>query len=104
MTIRLAQFLKMIEMDPDDALMRFGAGKALLDEGRAAEAVEHLQACVRLNPEYSAAYRLLGQALEREGQPQEAAEAFRRGLEVAEAKGDLQTAKEIRVFLNRLGE
>lgn len=104
MADRLAQFLKMIQADPDDPLMRFGAGKALLDAGRTGEAVEHLQACVRLNPEYSAAYRLLGQALEREGQPQEAADVFRHGLEVAEAKGDLQTAKEIRVFLNRIRE
>lgn len=104
MSDRLAQFLKMIESDPADPLMRFGAGKALLDAGRVAEAVEHLRECVHLNPGYSAAYKFLGQALERDGHPQEAAGVFRRGMEVAESNGDLQTAKEMRVFLNRLPE
>jgi hypothetical protein len=34
--------------------------------------------------------------------PDEAVESYLRGIEVAEAKGDIQAAKEMRVFLNRL--
>src|SRR5438552_533334 len=50
-----------------------------------------------------AAYRGLGRALERAGRLDEARAAYRRGLEVARQTGDLQTGKEIEVFLRRLG-
>jgi len=56
-----------------------------------------------LKPDYTAAYRGLGRALERAGRPDEARAAYGQGLEVAQRTGDLQTKKEIEVFLRRLG-
>ena len=58
-------------------------------------AVEH-------DPGYSAAWKLLGKALEGDGRDEEAAAAWRRGIEAAEAKGDKQAAKEMAVFLRRV--
>jgi hypothetical protein len=46
--------------------------------------------------------RGLGRALERAGRRDEALGAYRKGLEVATRTGDLQTKKEIEVFLHRL--
>jgi Flp pilus assembly protein TadD len=58
---------------------------------------------VRLESGYSTAYRGLGRALERAGRPDEARAAYEKGLEAAARNGDLQTKKEIEVFLRRLG-
>jgi len=45
---------------------------------------------------------VLGQARAAAGDAAGAAESFRRGIEVADARGDRQAAKEMRVFLRRL--
>jgi len=57
---------------------------------------------IRLKPAYSAAHRGLGRALEQAGRLAEAEAADAAGLEVAARTGDLQTKKEIEVFLRRL--
>src|SRR5438093_1442078 len=76
---------------------------AAIDTGLAEEAVAEYREAVRLKPDYTAAYRGLGRALERAGRLDEARAAYGRGLEVARQTGDLQTGKEIEVFLRRLG-
>ncbi|HEX5487955.1 MAG TPA: tetratricopeptide repeat protein [Rhodanobacteraceae bacterium] len=87
----------------DGALLRYSLGAALLDEGDAAEAVTHLRAALDYKPDYSAAWKLLGKASLAGGDTDAASEAWRQGIAVAEAGGDVQAAKEMRVFLKRLG-
>ena len=99
---RIEEFKEVVEIMPDDPVVRFGLAGAYLDAGQAeAAAVEYAEA-IRLKPDYSAAHRGLGRALERAGRPAEAAAAYTIGLEVAARTGDLQTKKEIEVFLRRL--
>jgi predicted Zn-dependent protease len=86
----------------DDALLRFSLGSALLGERRPEEAVTHLARAVDHDPEYSAAWKLLGKALAAAGKSTEAADAYTRGIAVAERKGDVQAAREMKVFLKRL--
>jgi Tfp pilus assembly protein PilF len=86
----------------DDALLRFSLGNACLKDGDAAAAATHLQQAVDHEPGYSAAWKLLGQALLAAGRPDEAATAWQRGIDAAECKGDVQAGKEMRVFLKRL--
>ena len=100
---RIAEFREVVELMPDDPVVRFGLAGAYLDAGLAEEAVTQYREAVRLKPDYTAAYRGLGRALEKAGQPDEARAAYARGLEVAQQTGDLQTKKEIEVFLRRLG-
>ena len=88
---------------PDDPVVRFGLAGAYLGGGLAEEAVVEYREAVRLKADYTAAYRGLGRALERAGRPDEARAAYEQGLEVAHRTGDLQTGKEIEVFLRRLG-
>jgi len=57
---------------------------------------------IRLKPDYSAAHRGLGRALEQAGRLAEAEAAYGAGREVAARTGDLQTKKEIEVFFRRL--
>ena len=54
-----------------------------------------------LDPHYTAAYRGLGRQLLEQGDTAGAIEVFERGLAVAEQTGDLQTAKEMEVFMRR---
>ncbi len=85
----------------DNALLRFAVGSRLLENDQAGPAIEHLRAAVQLDPEYSAAWKLLGKALHAAGEPQQACTAFSQGLEVAQRKGDLQAVREMQVFLKR---
>ena len=91
----------MLAAGRDDALLRFTLGNAYLAD-EPARAAEHLERAVALNPDYSAAWKLLGKALTSAGRDDDAIEAYRRGIDIAKRKGDIQAAKEMRVFLRRL--
>ena len=93
---------KMLAKGMDNALLRFGLGKGYLDAAEFAQAAEHLQRCVEFDAQYSAAWKLLGQALNKQGLSAEARAAWTQGLRAAEEKGDKQAGKEISVFLKRL--
>jgi Flp pilus assembly protein TadD len=99
---RIREFEEVAELMPDDPLVRFGLAGAYLDAGRVEAAVTQYETTVRLKPDYSAAYRGLGRALERAGRVADARAAYATGIEVAARNGDLQTRKEIEVFLRRL--
>ena len=92
----------MLASGQDNALLRFSLGSALLKDGDAAGAVEHLAEALRQDPGYSAAWKLYGKALQAAGDRQAAAGAFEQGIMVAGSKGDKQAAKEMAVFLRRL--
>lgn len=85
----------------EDALLRFSLGNAYLTE-QPALAAEHLARAVTLDPDYSAAWKIYGKALAASGREEEAKEAYGSGIAAAERKGDIQAAKEMKVFLRRL--
>lgn len=85
----------------DSALLRYSLGNEYLKRGEPNRAIEHLAAAVRMDPTYSAAWKLYGKALQAEARHQEAVDAFDRGIVAADAKGDVQAAKEMRVFRKR---
>jgi Tfp pilus assembly protein PilF len=64
--------------------------------------VPHLQKAVEHDPKYSAAWKLLGKALNESGEAQAALAAYQQGIEVANAKGDIQAAREMTVFAKRI--
>jgi Tfp pilus assembly protein PilF len=92
----------MLAAGKDNALLRFSLGNAWLGAGEAAKAVPHLQKAVEHDPNYSAAWKLLGKALNESGDAQSALAAYRQGIAVAEKKGDVQAAKEMTVFARRI--
>ncbi len=97
-----ARLEQMLVSGKDNALLRFSLGSECLKAGDAAAACVHLQRAVEHDPGYSAAWKVLGKALADDGRPQEALGVYRRGIEVAEAKGDKQAAKEMQVFARRI--
>ena len=86
----------------DSALLRFGLGMNYLKSGDAARAALHLRSAVAQDPLYSAAWKLLGKALEAQADTVAAMTAYRSGIAAAEKKGDKQAAREMAVFLKRL--
>jgi predicted Zn-dependent protease len=93
---------KLLANGRDDALLRFSLGNACLKEGDAAAAAEHLSRAVAHDPAYSAAWKLLGKARAETGDTAGAEVAWNRGIEAAQARGDVQAAREMQVFLKRL--
>jgi predicted Zn-dependent protease len=97
----IESFEAMLARGQDSALLRYGLGNEYLKSAMHEMAIEHLAEAVRQDPGYSAAWKLYGKALTAGGRHREALVAFERGIETAEAKGDIQAAKEMRVFRKR---
>lgn len=102
MNAAIENFEKMLAAGRDNALLRFTLGNAYLSAGDVISAVPHLQKAVEHDPNYSAAWKLLGKALNESGDAQAALAAYQQGIQVAEAKGDKQAAKEMTVFAKRI--
>jgi len=86
----------------DGALLRFSLGNALLSAGDAAAAAIEFRQAVTFDPNYSAAWKLLGKACLALDDKAGAADAWRQGIAVAQTRGDKQAEKEMTVFLRRL--
>jgi Flp pilus assembly protein TadD len=99
---QLAALERMLATGRDTALLRFGLGGAHLARGDAAVAAGHLRRAVELDPDYSAAWKLLGKALEAANRPEDALTAYRDGVAAAGRKGDKQALREMEVFARRL--
>jgi predicted Zn-dependent protease len=98
----LANFERMLASGKDGALLRFSLGNEHLKAGHPADAAAHLRRAVELDPQYTAAWKLLGRALADDGRPEEALAAYREGIAVAARKGDKQAGKEMTVFARRI--
>ena len=104
MNPRIESLEKMIGGPRDGTLLRFSLGNEYLKAGAVAQAVASFRAAVELDPAYSAAWKALGKALAEAGDKAGAMAAYERGINVAEARGDIQAAKEMKVFAKRLGK
>ena len=92
----------MLDQGQDSLILRFGLAQALLKQGDSDQAIEHLLKALEFDAEYSAAYKLLGKAYVQTDQAQQAIQAYEKGIKIAEIRGDIQAAKEMKVFLKRL--
>ncbi|OCP02768.1 MULTISPECIES: tetratricopeptide repeat protein [unclassified Ensifer] len=93
---------KLLHDGKDDALLRFTLASICLQEADFETALSHVEHAIAFNPDYSAAWKLRGAILHKLSRFEEALQVWRKGLAVAERKGDLQAAREIGVFLKRL--
>ena len=98
----IADFEKMLAAGRDNALLRFSLGNEYLKAGQPLDAATHLRRAVEQDPQYSAAWKLLGRALTEAEAWDDALTAYREGIAVAEARGDKQAAKEMGVFMRRI--
>ncbi|MBE2257516.1 MAG: tetratricopeptide repeat protein [Candidatus Accumulibacter sp.] len=101
-TAIIANLEKLLDGPRDGALLRYSLGNEHLKAGNYQQAVDRLRQAVDRDGSYSAAWKLLGQALNEAGRGKEALAAYEQGIIVAEGKGDLQAAREMTVFARRL--
>ena len=102
MSGRVTALLAMLERGQDSSLLRFSLGNEYLAVEDYAAAAEHFASAVAQDQQYSAAWKLLGKSLAAAGHLEQAFTAFAEGITVAEANGDKQAVKEMRVFQRRL--
>ncbi len=99
---RIAQFEELLRRGRDDATLRFSLANEHYKCGQPEAAREHLRQALALDPRYSAAWKLYGKLLAEQGLTDEAIQAYEQGIALAQSRGDIQAAKEMRVFLKRL--
>ena len=95
-------FEKMLAAGQDSALLRYSLGTSYQKEGRLDESLKHLSEAVRLDENYSAAWKAYGKVLVEAGKLDDALNVFIKGIDVAEERGDIQAVKEMKVFLKRV--
>ena len=93
---------KLLSQGRESAVLRFSLGSEYLKLHEVRVAIFHLKRALELDPNYSAAWKLLGMALAEGGLVSEALDTYRRGIEVAQQRGDQQAVKEMSVFARRL--
>lgn len=96
------RFEAILARGEDSASLRFALGNEYLKQAKTALAMEHLRTAVALDPKYSAAWKLLGRAQTDAGLTDDAIASFLEGIRVANERGDVQAAREMKVFLRRL--
>ena len=102
MTDKVQRFEGLLVAGKESPMLRLTLGTEYLKLGDPDSAIRHLTHAVELEPGYSVAWQHLGRALEAAGRPDEAASAWRQGVEAAERRGDAQAARVMRVWLRRL--
>lgn len=93
---------KLLDTPRDGALLRFSLGSEYLKGADFNRASSYLREAVERDPDYSAAWKLLGRALLDAGQASDALAAYRSGIAAAHKKGDKQAEKEMAVFARRI--
>jgi cytochrome c-type biogenesis protein CcmH/NrfG len=84
---RLDIFAEMVKQQPDDAMIWYGLASEYVKIERWSEAADALRNVLRVNPDYTAAYQMLGTALINAGHKEEAISVWTQGIEVARRTG-----------------
>lgn len=98
----IENFESLLAQGRDDALLRYSLANEYFKDGRFGLAVDHLQRAIEHDPNYSAAWKLYGKALVELGDMQGALQIFDKGITAAQGRGDIQAAKEMKVFKKRV--
>jgi Fe-S cluster biosynthesis and repair protein YggX/urease gamma subunit len=100
---RIERFKTMADADPQNELGHFSLGRALIDAGRFAEAIEPLRRATAINSNLSKAYQLVAQCLLKENRQGEAVATLTQGVRIADARGDVMPRNEMVEMLKTLG-
>lgn len=98
---RIAALSKMLERDPNDTRALFGLANEFEKDANWANVVEQLRRYLELADDEGNAWGRLGHALRETGRLDEARDAYRKGIEVANAHGHPSMAAD---FEETLGE
>ena len=89
----------LVAQQPGNELFRFSLAQALLAENRPADALEHLQFCSNLKPDWMMPRILLGKTLVGLGRQAEARPWLEQALTLAVAQNHEDPERELRAML-----
>jgi Flp pilus assembly protein TadD len=84
---RIDAFTAMLKDQPGNEMIWYGLANEHTKLGNWAEAAEALRNVIRLKPDYTSAYQLLGSALLNLGEQEEARRIWQAGIEAADRTG-----------------
>jgi tetratricopeptide (TPR) repeat protein len=93
---------KLLGTPRDGPLLRYSLGLEQSKAGQPERAAGYFRDALQRDPLYSAAWKMLGNALKDLNRNEEALQAYRQGIEAARQKGDRQAEKEMTVFARRI--
>jgi predicted Zn-dependent protease len=100
---RIDIFAEMVKQQPNDAMIWYGLASEYVKAERWGEAADALRSVVRLNPDYTAAYQMLGTAFMSQGKPEEARRAWTEGIEAANRTGAWKARQHMEALLSGAG-
>ena len=103
MSSKIDQLEELARIDPEDESVWFLLGQECVKAKNFERAIEAFTKATSIRPQYTAAFKQLGDASRLAGKTDQAVAAYRQGIETAAKTRDLQTAKECAVFLKKLG-
>lgn len=98
----LDNLLKLLDGPRDGAMLRFGIANEYAKTEDWGQAANYARQALEKQRDFSAAWKLLGKALLNAGDADAALIAYHEGIAIAEGKGDIQAAKEMKVFARRI--
>ena len=101
---RIEAFEAMLKDQPDEVMIWYGLGNEYFKLERWADAANALRQVVRLNPDYTAAYQMLGSALAGAGANDEARAAWTEGISAATRTGAWKARQHMERLLAESGE
>ncbi len=96
---RVATFRTFIQRNPQDPFPRYGLAMELRSRGDLDGAAAAFDELIAAFPDYVPSYLMSGGVLAELGRRPEAIERYRRGIEVAAARGDAHAKKELEAAL-----
>lgn len=93
----------MLKDQPEDAMVWYGLASEYVKLERWGDAANALRNVVRLNPNYTAAYQMLGTALVNQGEPDAARRAWAEGIEVAARTGAWKARQHMEALMVEAG-
>ena len=77
----------LVEKNPDNPLGRYGLANEYLKLEMYEDAIEQIEAYLKLKDDQGAVYRMLGEARLKLGRKEDAKEAYKKGIEAAHRHG-----------------
>jgi tetratricopeptide (TPR) repeat protein len=96
---RIATFRSFISRSPADPFPRYGLAMELKTRGQLDEAAAAFAELVEQFPDYVPTYLMAGGTLAALGRKADAAEMYRKGIEVAQRRGDQHARRELEAAL-----
>ena len=99
---KIEMFAQMARDDDGNAMIWYGLGNEYAKAERWTEAVASLRKVVEINPDYTAAYQMLGSALANVGELEAARLAWQEGVQVASRTGAWKAGQHMQGLLDAL--